>query len=55
MKFININILDEHENQIDYQGCLALNVGDENFIRNIYFENIRIADIRNDFKVCKID
>jgi hypothetical protein len=46
MKFININILDQHENQIDYQGCLALNAGDENLIRNICFENIRIDDIR---------
>ena len=46
MKFTNIDILDQHENQIDYQGCLALNAGDSNEIRNIRFENIRIEDIR---------
>lgn len=46
MKFSNIDILDQHENQIDYQGCLALNAGDNNLLRDIRFENIRIEDIR---------
>jgi len=46
MKFTNIEILDQHENQIDYQGCLALNAGDNNLIRDLRFENIRIDDIR---------
>jgi len=46
MKFNNIDILDQYENQIDYQGCIALNAGDANLINNINFENIRIEDIR---------
>ncbi|WPV02137.1 glycosyl hydrolase family 28 protein [Mucilaginibacter sp. cycad4] len=46
IKFINVDILDQHENQIDYQGCMALNAGDSNLLRNITFDNIRIDDIR---------
>ncbi|GAB3918559.1 glycosyl hydrolase family 28 protein [Mucilaginibacter boryungensis] len=46
MLFENIDILDQHENQLDYQGCLALNAGDNNLITNIKFNDIRIEDIR---------
>jgi len=46
MKFQNIDIVDQHENQIDYQGCIALNAGDNNLLNNISFEDIRIGDIR---------
>ena len=46
MRFTNIDILDQHENQLDYQGCIALNAGDANLINNIVFDNIRIEDIR---------
>jgi len=46
MKFANIDILEQNENQIDYQGCIALNAGDNNLIRNIRFENIRIGDFK---------
>lgn len=46
IKFINVDILDQHENQIDYQGCMALNAGDNNLLRDITFDNIRIDDIR---------
>ncbi|WP_183580888.1 glycosyl hydrolase family 28 protein [Mucilaginibacter sp. X5P1] len=46
MRFNNIDILDQHENQLDYQGCMALNAGDANLINNIVFDNIRIEDIR---------
>ncbi|MEH6305665.1 glycosyl hydrolase family 28 protein [Olivibacter sp. CPCC 100613] len=42
----NIDILDHQETQLDYQGCLAINAGDNNLIRNIYFENIRVEDFR---------
>lgn len=34
------------EKQIDYQGCMAINVGDNNGVRNIRFENIRVEDFR---------
>jgi len=46
LKFINIDVLDQKEAQIDYQGCLSLNAGDSNFIRNVVFENIRVEDFR---------
>jgi hypothetical protein len=46
LNYINIDILDHKEVQIDYQGCLSLNAGDSNLIRNVRFENIRIEDFR---------
>ncbi|MDL2209044.1 endo-polygalacturonase [Parabacteroides sp. OttesenSCG-928-O15] len=46
LNYINIDILDHQEAQVDYQGCLAINAGDENLIRNVRFENIRIEDFR---------
>jgi hypothetical protein len=42
----NIDILDHKEVQLDYQGCLAINGGDNNIIRNVLFEDIRIEDFR---------
>ncbi|MDR0543720.1 MAG: endo-polygalacturonase [Dysgonamonadaceae bacterium] len=42
----NIDILDHKEKQIDYQGCMAINAGDNNLIRDVRFENIRIEDFR---------
>jgi len=42
----NIDILDHKEAQLDYQGCLAINGGDNNIIRNVLFEDIRIEDFR---------
>lgn len=44
--YSNIDILDHHETQIDYQGCLSINVGDNNLARNITFDNIRVEDFR---------
>ena len=46
LTYKNIDILDHKERQIDYQGCLSLNAGDSNLIRNVKFENIRIEDFR---------
>lgn len=46
LNYVNIDILDHAEKQLDYQGCLAINAGDENLIRNVRFENIRIEDFR---------
>lgn len=46
LNYVNIDILDHKEKQIDYQGCLAVNAGDNNLIRNVRFENIRIEDFR---------
>jgi hypothetical protein len=46
LNYINIDILDQKEPQLNYQGCLSLNPGDNNLIRNVRFENIRIEDFR---------
>ena len=46
LTFRNLDILDHNETQIDYQGCLALNAGDSNLIRNVRFEDIRVEDFR---------
>lgn len=42
----NIDILDHKEKQLDYQGCMAINGGDNNFIKDVRFENIRVEDFR---------
>jgi len=41
----NIDILCQSEPQVDYQGCLAINCGDNNLVRNVVFDNIRIENI----------
>ncbi|SEO07272.1 Glycosyl hydrolase family 49 [Mucilaginibacter gossypiicola] len=46
LSFKNIDILEQHEHQVDYQGCLALNAGDSNLIEEVSFEDIRIEDFR---------
>jgi len=43
--FKNIDILDHDEDDPDYQGCMAVNVGDNNLARNIVFDNIRVERI----------
>lgn len=46
LNYVNIDILDHRETQLDYQGCLAINAGDNNLIRKVRFENIRIENFR---------
>ena len=46
LTYENIDILCQSEPQVDYQGCLAINCGDNNLVRNILFDNIRIEQIR---------
>ena len=41
----NIDILCQSEPQVDYQGCLAINCGDNNLVRRVTFDNIRIEQI----------
>ncbi len=52
----NIDILDQAENQIDYQGCLAINNGDNITVRRVMFDDIRIERMRSgmllNFRVC---
>ena len=46
LTYRNIDILDHREMQVDYQGCLTINAGDNNLVRNVRFENIRIENFR---------
>ena len=46
MKFVNLDILDQAEAQLNYQGCMSINAGDDNLVRHIHFEDIRVGDIR---------
>ena len=45
LHYENIDILFQAEPQVDYQGCMAINCGDNNLVRNVTFENIRIEQI----------
>lgn len=47
VKFENVDIMDHREPQVDYQGCIAINSGDENLIENITFSDIRVEDFRH--------
>ncbi len=42
----NIEILDQKEPQLDYQGALTINAGDNNIVRDITFENINVESLR---------
>ena len=46
LTYENIDILCQSEPQVDSQGCLAINCGDNNLVRNILFDNIRIEGLR---------
>ena len=45
-RYKNIDILDIRERQLDYQGALTINAGDNNLVKDIVFEDIRIEDFR---------
>ena len=40
--FDNIDILEHHEPQEGYWGCMAINAGDKNTVRNVTYKDIRI-------------
>ncbi len=42
----DIDILEHCENQIDYQGCIGINDGDNILVKNVTFENFHIDNIR---------
>ncbi len=46
LKYDNIDIICQSEPQVDYQGCLAINCGDGNYVKDVTFDNIRIEGIR---------
>lgn len=41
----NIDIICQSEPQVDYQGCMAINCGDDNYVKDVLFDNIRIENI----------
>ncbi|KAL1598056.1 hypothetical protein SLS60_008544 [Paraconiothyrium brasiliense] len=41
----DINILDHCENQMWYQGCISINAADENLIRDVLVEDVRVECI----------
>ena len=46
LRYDNIDIICQNEKQVDYQGCLAINCGDGNYVKDVVFDNIRIEGIR---------
>ena len=46
LRYDNIDIICQNEKQVDYQGCLAINCGDNNYVKDVTFDNIRIEGIR---------
>ncbi|SDJ28510.1 Glycosyl hydrolases family 28 [Flavobacterium glycines] len=44
--FSDIDILEHDEDDRNYQGCLAISASDNNLVKNIRYENIRIDDIQ---------
>ena len=45
LRYENIDILGQEEVQVDYQGCMAINCGDNNLVRDVTFDNVRIEPI----------
>lgn len=46
LNYVNIDILDHREKQLNYQGCMSINAGDNNLVRDVRFENIRVENFR---------
>ncbi|MDR6882545.1 glycosyl hydrolase family 28 protein [Bacillus sp. 3255] len=46
IRFENIDILEHHEPQPDYWGAIAINAGDNNTVRDVVFDNIRVEDFQ---------
>ena len=45
LRYDNLDIICQSEPQVDYQGCLAINCGDGNLVKDVVFDNIRIEQI----------
>ena len=53
----DIDILENPERQIDYKGCIGINDGDNNLVRRVTFQDIRIESLSRggmllNFRVC---
>ncbi len=42
IRFANMDILEHREHQTNYLGCLTINAGDKNTVRDVCYEDIRI-------------
>ncbi|GAA2154350.1 MULTISPECIES: glycosyl hydrolase family 28 protein [Glycomyces] len=42
----DLDILDHREPQQNYQGCIAINPGDSNLVRNVRIQDVRVEDFR---------
>lgn len=42
----NVDILEQDEDDPLYQGCMAIDCGDKNLVRNVLFEDIRVESIQ---------
>lgn len=42
----NIDVLEHDEDASAYHGCIAVDAGDRNLVRNVLFENIRVESIQ---------
>ena len=47
LQYDNIDILCQSEPQIEYQGCMTINCGDDNYVKDVLFDNIRIEQLHN--------
>lgn len=47
IRFENLDILEHNEYRAGYLGCLAINSGDKNVVRNVSYEDIRIEHIEH--------
>lgn len=46
LTFRQIDILEHDEDDVPYQGCMAIDCGDNNRVRNVLFEDIRVEGIQ---------
>lgn len=46
IKFKNIDILEHDEDDRNYQGCLAITCGDNNYVTDVSYEDIRIESVQ---------
>ncbi len=46
LTFRQIDILEHDEDDVPYQGCMAIDCGDNNRVRNVLFEDVRVESIQ---------
>ena len=46
LTFLNFDILEQDEDDPLYQGCMTVDCGDKNWVRNVLFEDIRVENIQ---------